>query len=82
MKTKKSLLKRIKITKNGKLKARKPGFNHFNAKQKRRKQLQGKVGVDFTLSNKARGRYFPHANIKVRAPKTVTNKSAVTKTSK
>ena len=59
MKTKKSLTKRIRITKNGKLKARKPGFNHFNAKQKRRKQLQGKTAIDFTLSNKDRGRYFP-----------------------
>jgi ribosomal protein L35 len=77
MKTKKSLTKRIRITKNGKLKARKPGFNHFNAKQKRRKQLQGKTAIDFTLSNKDRGRYFPHLNIKVRKPR--VNKEAPAK---
>lgn len=70
MKTKKSLTKRIKITKNGKLKARKPGFNHFNAKQSRTKQLQGKKAIDFRLSNKDRARYFPHRNIRIRKPKT------------
>ena len=75
MKTKKSLTKRIRITKNGKLKARKPGFNHFNAKQKRRKQLQGKTAIDFTLSNKDRGRYFPHLNIKVRKPRIVNKET-------
>ena len=75
MKTKKTLTKRIRITKNGKLKARKPGFNHFNAKQKRRKQLQGKTAIDFTLSNKDRGRYFPHLNIKVRKPRIVTKEA-------
>lgn len=72
MKTRKSLAKRIKITKNGKLKARKPGFNHFNAKQKRRKQLQGKVGIDFRLSNKDKARYFPHTNIRIRKPRVTT----------
>ena len=73
MKTNKSLAKRIRITKNGKLKARKPGFNHFNAKQKRRKQLQGKTAIDFVLSNKDRGRFFPHTNIKVRKPRVNTD---------
>jgi ribosomal protein L35 len=33
MKTNKSYTKRIKVTKNGKLVARRPGQNHFNAKQ-------------------------------------------------
>jgi ribosomal protein L35 len=69
MKTNKSLAKRIRITKNGKLKARKPGFNHFNAKQSRTKQLQGKTPIDFALSNKLRGRFFPHANIRIRKNK-------------
>lgn len=72
MKTKKSLTKRIKVTKNGKLKARKPGFNHFNAKQSRTKQLQGKKPIDFKLSNKDRGRYFPHINIRIRKPRVAT----------
>ena len=35
IKTNKSLTKRLKITKNGKILSRAPGFNHFNAKQSR-----------------------------------------------
>ena len=72
MKSNKSLAKRIRVTKSGKLKARKPGFNHFNAKQRRVKQLQGRVPVDFVLSNKLRGRFFPHVNTKVRKEKVTT----------
>jgi ribosomal protein L35 len=33
MKTNKSFTKRIKVTRNGKLVARKPGQDHFNAKE-------------------------------------------------
>lgn len=59
-KTNKSFTKRLAITKNGKLKARKPGFNHFNAKQSRSKQLNGKVEGDFTaMNNKTMGRFLP-----------------------
>ena len=42
MKTNKSYSKRLKLTKNGKVLARKPGFNHFNAKQSRTTELAGK----------------------------------------
>ncbi len=59
MKTNKSLLKRLKITKNGKIIGRKPGFNHFNAKQKRSKQLAGKRGQEFNMSNKEKSRFLP-----------------------
>ena len=59
MKTNKSITKRVKVTKNGKMKTRKPGFNHFNAKQSRSKQLNGKVGKDFTMSNTDRSRFLP-----------------------
>lgn len=59
MKTNKSLTKRLKISKNGKVKARKPGFNHFNAKQSRSKQLSGKVGKDFVIPKKARTHLLP-----------------------
>lgn len=59
MKTNKSLTKRLKLTKNGKIKARKPGFNHFNAKQSRSKQLSGKVGKDFVMSNTDKSRFLP-----------------------
>jgi ribosomal protein L35 len=59
-KTNKSFTKRIKVTATGKLKARKSGFNHFNAKQSRSKQLAGKVPTTITISNKARARFLPH----------------------
>ncbi|MBP6879596.1 MAG: 50S ribosomal protein L35 [Candidatus Pacebacteria bacterium] len=59
MKTNKSFTKRLKITKNGKLIGRKPGFSHFNAKQDRRKQLAGNRGVEFVLPNKERSRVLP-----------------------
>lgn len=42
MKTNKSFTKRIKVTKNGKLVARKPGQNHFNARQTGRQRLRRK----------------------------------------
>lgn len=60
MKTNKSYTKRLKITKNGKILARKPGFNHFNAKQTRTSQLQGRKPVEFAMSPKDIGRFIPH----------------------
>jgi ribosomal protein L35 len=59
MKTNKSFLKRLKITKNGKILGRKPGFNHFNAKQKRTKQLAGKKTRIFVMTNKQKARFLP-----------------------
>lgn len=61
MKTNKSFTKRIKVTRNGKIKARKPGFNHFNSKQSRTKQLAGRVPVDFPMTNKAIRRFLPNS---------------------
>ncbi|MBP6926348.1 MAG: 50S ribosomal protein L35 [Candidatus Pacebacteria bacterium] len=61
MKTNKSFSKRLKVTKNGKLIGRKPGFNHFNAKQSRVTQLAGKKGVNFVMKNKARSRMLPNS---------------------
>jgi len=58
IKTNKSLSKRLKITRNGKIMARKPGFNHFNAKQSRTKQLNGKTMTDLHLSNKITRTYL------------------------
>jgi len=51
MKTNKSFTKRIRITKNGKLLARKKGHGHFNAKQRRTKQLARK-GVEIIIMRK------------------------------
>lgn len=59
MKTNKSFSKRLKISKNGKITARKAGFNHFNAKQGRRSQLAGKKGVSFTIKNKPMSHLLP-----------------------
>lgn len=59
MKTNKSYTKRLKITKNGKVLARKPGFNHNNAKQSRVKQLNGKKAQTFVMTSKMQGRMLP-----------------------
>jgi ribosomal protein L35 len=59
MKTNKSFTKRLRVTRKGKIKARKPGFNHFNAKQSRSTQLAGKVATDFKMKPKALGRFLP-----------------------
>ncbi len=61
IKTNKSLTKRLKITKNGKIMARTPGFNHFNAKQSRKKQLNGKKMTEFAISNKNARTYLANA---------------------
>ena len=60
MKTNKSLTKRIKITKTGKLLTRKPGKLHFNAKHSRVEQLAGKRMQEFKMTNKQRGRFLPN----------------------
>ena len=57
-KTNKSFTKRLKVTKTGKIIARKPGFNHFNAKQSRVKQLAGKKPVPFAMTNKEIARFI------------------------
>jgi len=59
MKTNKSFSKRLKLTKNGKVISRKPGFNHFNAKQSRKTQLAGRKGLGFTIKNKPKSHLLP-----------------------
>lgn len=59
-KTNKSFTKRLKLTKNGKVLGRKPGFNHFNAKQSRTTQLAGKKPVAFEIGAKDLARFIPH----------------------
>lgn len=60
MKTNKSLTKRVKLTKKGKLLARKKGHGHFNAKAKREKQLKQKGLHEITIKNKTLNRLLPH----------------------
>ena len=48
----------MKVTKNGKLIARKPGQNHFNAKERTGQSMsKGRTQV-ITMSNKARSRFL------------------------
>jgi ribosomal protein L35 len=58
MKTRKSLTKRLKVTRKGKVLARKPGFNHFNSKQSRSTQLAGRRGTQLDLSNKVKNTFL------------------------
>lgn len=58
MKTNKSFAKRIKITRRGKLVARRPGQNHFNAKERRSTQMNGRRSRRITLTKKVRQRYI------------------------
>ncbi len=60
MKTNKSYTKRLRITKNGKLIARKPGKNHFNAKASSKSQMSGRRTVLFVMKNKDRSKFLPH----------------------
>lgn len=59
MKTNKSFTKRIKVTKNGKLVARKPGQNHFNARQTGRQRLRRKRANVITLKKSVTRRFLP-----------------------
>ncbi len=51
-------MKRLKVTKNGKIVARKPGQNHFNAKESGRSQLGKSRTTTFTMSNKYKSRFL------------------------
>ena len=63
IKTNKSLTKRLKITKKGKILSRAPGFNHFNSRQSRVKQLGGKKMNQQNFSNKTTRTYLPNASL-------------------
>ncbi|MBX9906998.1 50S ribosomal protein L35 [Patescibacteria group bacterium] len=59
MKTNKSYTKRLKVTKNGKIIARKPGQNHFNAKQSGTKRLARKRTATLVMKTRDRRRFLP-----------------------
>ncbi len=59
MKTNKSYTKRIRVTKNGKLVARRPGQNHFNAKQSGQQRQARKRTQTLTLSKRITRRFLP-----------------------
>jgi ribosomal protein L35 len=58
MKTNKSYTKRIRVTKKGKLIARKPGQDHFNAKERGRTKGEKRRSVTLILGKKLRGRFL------------------------
>ncbi len=61
IKTNKSYTKRIKVTKNGKLIARKAGQNHFNSRQTGTQRLNRKRTQAIKMSNKDKSRFLPNA---------------------
>jgi len=58
MKTNKSFTKRLRVTKKGKILARKAGVNHFNSKESRTKQLSKRKNNVFRISNKAKSLFI------------------------
>lgn len=61
MKTNKSFAKRLKVTKNGKIMARKAGQNHFNAKESGKTNLNKKRMTQIHMSGKSKRQFL--ANI-------------------
>ncbi|OGG49473.1 hypothetical protein A2763_04075 [Candidatus Kaiserbacteria bacterium RIFCSPHIGHO2_01_FULL_54_36] len=62
MKTNKSYSKRLRVTKNGKIVARVPGHNHFNAKESGGGRMRRKRATDFhaALDATAKSRFLPN----------------------
>ena len=61
MKTNKSYTKRFKVTRTGKILARKPGQNHFNAKERTRASGKKRRMQHILMTNKIKSRFL--ANI-------------------
>jgi ribosomal protein L35 len=59
MKTNKSYLKRIRVTRNGKLIVRVKGQNHFNAKSSGSQRSAKRRSVSINLTAKVRARFLP-----------------------
>ncbi len=60
MKTNKSFTKRLKVTKNGKVLARTPGQNHFNAKESSKRRLKKQKTNIIKISAKIKSRFMPY----------------------
>lgn len=62
MKTNKSYTKRLRVTKRGKIIARTPGHNHFNAKRSgSERQHHRRTHALTTLDATARSRFLPNS---------------------
>lgn len=57
-KTNKSYSKRLKVTKSGKILARKTGQNHFNAKERNSDKGAKGRNTEFHMTNKERSRFL------------------------
>ena len=57
-KTVKSYAKRLKVTRTGKIKSRKPGQNHFNAKERSRAGMNKRRMNDQPMNNDAKSRFL------------------------
>ncbi|MFA6601893.1 MAG: bL35 family ribosomal protein [Candidatus Paceibacterota bacterium] len=58
IKSNKSYLKRFKITRTGKIISRKPGQNHFNAKERTSTSMGKRRSVIVNMSNKSKSRFL------------------------
>ena len=58
MKTVKSYAKRLKVTRTGKILSRKPGQNHFNAKERSRASSDKHRSQAIQMKNKAKSRFL------------------------
>jgi ribosomal protein L35 len=59
MKTNKSYSKRLRVTKNGKILARTPGHNHFNAKESGAGRMRRRRWKVLEMSASDRSRFLP-----------------------
>lgn len=60
MKSNKSFLKRLRVTKKGKIIARVPGHNHFNAKESGTGRQRRRRASSLDFSNLDRSRFLPN----------------------
>ena len=64
MKTNKSYTKRLRVTKNGKIVARRAGQNHFNAKESGRGRQNRRKAMNIQMTAKDRQRFLPGTGAK------------------
>jgi ribosomal protein L35 len=61
MKSNKSYLKRLRVTRTGKIVARKAGQNHFNAKESSRTKGAKRRTQGLTMNAQDRARFLPRS---------------------
>jgi ribosomal protein L35 len=62
MKTNKSFTKRLRVSKRGKIIARAPGQNHFNAKESGAGHMRRHRAVGLIMNQENRSRFLPRSN--------------------